>query len=138
MSLLWKGVFDKMRIIKYRFWLKKEKMMSDWETAKKECNRLSLFEMDNFIPLQFTGLCDRVGVEIYEGDVVKGNHKDNFVIVELCGGPQLLNAKYYGQKYNELIAMPTCEVQTASWLNESEVIGNIYEHGHLLKERSNE
>lgn len=82
--------------------------------------------------MQMTGLYDTYGKGIYKGDILKGNHKDNFVIVELNGGLQMLNVNYYGQKHNELIASPTCDPQTKSWLNDAEVIGNIYEHPHLL------
>jgi len=48
-----------MREIKFRFWVESAKRIADWDTAKKECDRLSLLKMDNFIPMQFTGLKDK-------------------------------------------------------------------------------
>jgi hypothetical protein len=81
---------------------------------------------------EYTGLLDRQGKEIYEGDIVKGDAKDNFVIIPMLGGLSLLNINYLGQQHNELIAMPTNDVQTASWLHNGAVIGNIYENPELL------
>jgi uncharacterized phage protein (TIGR01671 family) len=83
--------------------------------------------------VQYTGLRDKHRVEIYEGDIVRGNAPSDFVIVPMLGGLSLLSIHYLGQDHNELIAMPTNDVQTASWLNESEVVGNIYENPELLK-----
>lgn len=83
--------------------------------------------------MQYTGIKDADGTEIYDGDIVKGNHADNFVIIPMCGGLSILNVKHYGEGHNELVADPTNEVQTASWLAESKVIGNIYKNPGLLK-----
>jgi hypothetical protein len=38
------------RELKFRFWIEAVKKMSDWETAKKECNRLSLLSLYGWIP----------------------------------------------------------------------------------------
>jgi len=81
---------------------------------------------------QYTGLLDKNGREIYEGDIVHGNAEANFVVVPMCGGLSIHPLRNLGQKHNELIASPTNDPQTASWLGDSEVIGNIHENGDLL------
>ena len=63
-------------------------------------------------------------------------NEDNFFIERMNGGLQMINTKYYGQQHNELIAMPTCDPQTKSWLVNAEVIGNICETS-VNEEQSN-
>ena len=88
---------------------------------------------DDLRLMQFTGLLDKNGKEIYEGDIVRGNHVDLFIIEGINGGLQMYNSNYYGQKHNELISEATCDAQTASWLKNSTVIGNIYQNPELLE-----
>lgn len=82
--------------------------------------------------MQFTGLTDRHGKEIYEGDIVKGDVPYLMVVVSIYGGLSIHPIRNLGQKHNELIAMPTNDAQTASWLMETEIIGNIYENPELI------
>jgi hypothetical protein len=60
-----------MREIKFRFWVEKAQKMSDFETAKKECDRLSLLSFEGFIPMQYVGLNDIDGKHIYENDILE-------------------------------------------------------------------
>lgn len=83
--------------------------------------------------LQSTELLDKNGKEIYEGDVIQGNHKDLWIVIEMLGGLSMLNKRYYGQQYNDLIAIPVNTSQTASWLRDSKVIGNIFQNPELLE-----
>ncbi len=75
--------------------------------------------------MQYTGLKDKNGMEIYESDLVK-TEKGIFQLTIDCFGPELSgydNGDYYYGYVSEY----------HNW-NEFEVIGNIYENPDLLEE----
>lgn len=119
-----------MRKLKFRFWIEKEKKMCSWELMKKECNRLSILEMEGFVPLQFTGLLDKNGKEIYEGDIVKAREQNN--ISKKKHKQEIIF--YYGCF---MLAMLPRKIRLQNILapfikNDCEVIGNIYQNKELL------
>ena len=71
---------------------------------------------------QFTGLVDKHGVEIYENDLAKINGRI-YQIVYSNGAYGLVDVKS-GDFWH-----CACNLATSSF---GEVIGNIYEHSHLL------
>ena len=71
---------------------------------------------------QFTGLLDKNGVEIYEGDVVKVH---SYTVTGL-GKVGFNKGSFVFNKFE----YPTSQVLHS--FSEIEVIGNIYEHPHLL------
>ncbi|HEY9826377.1 MAG TPA: YopX family protein [Stenomitos sp.] len=77
-------------------------------------------QKDEYVLMQFTGLLDKNGKEIYEGDVVRRSDK-NYV-----GEVRYQNARYeiqYDCHHEDFNAKPNYYV----------VLGNIYENPELLK-----
>ncbi|MCT1575675.1 YopX family protein [Oceanobacillus kimchii] len=93
-------------------------------------------EPKDVVLLEFTGLKDKNGKEIYEGDIIEfnncdyqrtaGNLDDEIVLGEVeysCGAWGLKESN--GQLHDLYLTLINDE--------EAEIIGNIYEHPHLLK-----
>lgn len=70
--------------------------------------------------MQYTGLCDKNGKEIYEGDIVRTNDKKTWEII-FHGARFYANGLCIGQGARRLIDCPF------------EVIGNIYENPELME-----
>lgn len=125
-----------MRPIKFRSWDKDKKQMLSDVTATPQGNilvfggwikvgqmgtsRRNLYELKNGELMQFTGLLDKNGKEIYEGDIVRcrlfngDNHTFNYEVRFEDGA---FKAHGYKLTNNDQI----------------EIIGNIYENPELLK-----
>lgn len=77
-----------------------------------------------FISQQYTGLKDRNGKEIYEGDIVKIEDKEEVRIYDI-----VFSHGYFGlnrgSKFKHALMYPYTEI--------IEVIGNIFENPELLK-----
>lgn len=79
-----------------------------------------LYEEEDFILCQFTGLLDKNGKEIYEGDICRNYKVYSKPIVSV----------YWNEKYSSFYGGD----MNLGLYEELEIIGNIYEHPNLLKQ----
>ena len=121
-----------MREIKFRAWDKsKNKMFYDvqetscyWDgifnpdVIQEDNFGYILDKKDVYEVMQYTGLKDKNGKEIYEGDIL--NFDDEYWVVSFEDG------KYIGTFDN--VIYDICEI------SHYEVVGNIYENSYLLGE----
>ena len=125
-----------MREIKFRAWNKKTKEIY-YESEEYRTNRgeyRMLISIDDigegkdiidiavailhkdFIVMQYTGLKDKKGKEIYEGDILKGQKENHLV------------------EWNDKLLQWNTDKSLMLWgLSPLEVIGNIYENPKLIK-----
>ena len=115
----------------------------DWKNQFEE----DYYYLGECTVMQFTGLKDKNGKEIYEGDIIhlRSCHPcyDNvpFAVIFQTGAFQLLRNNdeaiapvafiTYAMQYNEHQTWPLDEPEDIG--KECEVIGNIYENPELLK-----
>ncbi len=117
-----------MREIKFRAWNGREKEMYlagtyiPFEFCTVE-NGIQVVPCNNWTLMQYTGLKDKNGKEIYEGDIVRsGWDEEEIGVAEWC---DVLARWGFNLGY--------CEDEYIQ-VTEGEVTGNIYENPELIKE----
>ena len=114
-----------MRPIKFRAWNGKNMESMEELLEPVEIEDLSLLDYllledkrwHNYVLMQFTGLLDRNGKEIYEGDILRCEGETNQPPVNFYRGCFYVSGTPFSDIDEELI----------------EVIGNIYENPELVK-----
>lgn len=119
-------------IPRFRAWLKKDKEMIDVEEIHFNNGNLDFIgdaitwmcKNNDFVLMQSTGLTDKNGKEIFEGDIL--GTKDG-----LLNGVVKYSSSL-GMWINTLIRYSNFE-RLCSIANSREVIGNVYENPELLE-----
>jgi uncharacterized phage protein (TIGR01671 family) len=110
-----------MRPIKFRAW--DGTGMNSWEWFTKNRKDVNWLESQkNWVVMQFTGLLDKNGKEIYEGDIVRDELLKEKPIHEVVFEKGIFRVK----------GVPN-EVWLSAVPSSFEVLGNIYENPELLK-----
>ena len=121
---------------RFRAWLKKKQEMDNyidhisWLEDELYCIGDGITYMvsaEDLELMQSTGLIDKNGKEIFEGDIVKMakdvySEPTHYEVVKHYGGAYRLESKQHG-----------CEL----WLRHTdcEVVGNVYENSELLEDK---
>ncbi len=110
-----------------------------WETDEYGMNEIEQpWEVENIEIMQYTGLKDKKGVDIYEGDVVKRTYLFDGAFGKTHVGEVVYDkeaARYVISKPNKFIEPKTEDLgNTLSYRSTYEVIGNIYENPGLLED----
>lgn len=126
-----------MREIKFRAWHKIHKTMYRYvEHVSYPDGSSGIGLIGPFCPnnddvelMQYTGLKDCKGQEIFEGDILKGLRNQYGEKIE-----EIREVKY-DESMQLMPLYDICGYDCELWMDESkyEVIGNIYEHPELLK-----
>lgn len=113
-----------MRETKFRIWDKNNGTMMKWEQLVDHYSEFivgCMAKNDSEYPvMQYTGLKDKNGVEIYEGDIVKILGVDDEVFEVVFNG-----------SYLQFLFINKRMFQLPDF-DELEVIGNIYENPELI------
>ena len=124
------------REIKFRAWdLKEQRWLFEYEQMGGfslvgeiimlgEWSSLPTDKLEDVAVMQFTGLKDKNGKEIYEGDVVEGGEGRKVIVYSGTLGGFVAKHKASSSHLH------------VTWFSGYEVIGNIYENPELLHQES--
>lgn len=130
----------RMRELKFRAWDKEEKKWltartafgftwADYSDRISEVSVVRFGNPDDIVVMQYTGLSDKRGKEIYEGDILEIDYEDGvYKVIWFEGEPGFALCAYPIETNDTDIECMADVVYKVT------VVGNIYEHPELLKD----
>jgi len=95
-----------------------------WKTPSE----LKSYHVRNLVLMQSTGMKDKNGVDVYQGDIIRCTRG--------CPHEVIWLEKYGGTFFGGMPAWYLSGLSNGySWTGREEVIGNIYENSELLEEQ---
>jgi len=125
-----------MREIKFRAWIDNS-MVYELGTLNlcelQDCKEDG-FDGSEFIPMQYTGLKDKNGKEIYEGDLIDDQIRYGFTVKQLSPATVVFEYGKFQLHYKILHHAGDERGIYEEWLfpEDCKVIGNIHENPELL------
>src|SRR3990167_2813382 len=107
-----------------------------WNVEKKSMHYTGceILNMPGFDYMEFTGLLDKNGNEIYEGDILKFPIETKSGLVEVKGIMEFDQTRaQFGVNYLTELDLPEHVENKESRFGKPEVVGNTYENSELLK-----
>lgn len=124
-----------VRVIKFRIWNNNGQCMHGWrELVDKNKIHLLADQQGAYPVMQFTGLTDKNGVEIYEGDIIQDQFGKSAVVkwFESEAGFELLDIEEVTMNGIDT-EEPAYIIDTSDGWVVLSVIGNIYQNPELIQ-----
>lgn len=123
-----------MRDLKFRVWNKISQCIESWESMLEHGDFYRFINNNEYPLMQFTGLTDKNGADIYEGDFIKNKHGRISVVVwheysacwdcTFVSDEHLVDSKKAYEGFDN-----------SKWKYNVEIIGNIHQHPELLNNK---